>query len=168
MRFVLTLSGHCFRLFRHLMKTDRGEPFYMKKICFMLAPLLLMVSCASSSARMPDVKEGDVSSDEKVQAEAYYHFMAGQRKDREGEFDAAVNEYEKAFRLDPRSAEVALSLSSLYIRGGGVEDAVVFAQKAAELAPDKTRALLLLAGIYSGRKRYDEAIDIYRKAIRIP
>jgi tetratricopeptide (TPR) repeat protein len=143
----------------------RGEG--MRTIVCRIVTLLVLVALngAAGAATMPDVRKGTISPESKAQAEAYFRFMRGQLLEHEGEFDDALREYEKAFRLDPRSADIAIALSSLSLRLGKLDQALDYARKAVEQDPKKTQALLALAGIYAGRKQYDEAISLYRQAI---
>jgi Tfp pilus assembly protein PilF len=139
----------------------------MKKILIVFLLLLTAASCATSPVKMPQVKAERMDSEARTKADAYYHFMVATLHEQEGDFDAAMEEYQAAYRLDPGSAEIAMSLSTLYLRKGQTEQATVLAKKAAELAPDKTGALLLLANIYTSRKKYDEAADLYRKVVEL-
>ena len=116
---------------------------------------------------MPETTTAHMSSEDRTQAEAYYHFMVASILEQEGNLDQAMSEYERAFTLDPKSAETAYSLAVLSLRKGRVDQSVQYAQKAVELQPDKTAAHMLLAGIYASRKKYDEAIAAYRSVIAI-
>jgi tetratricopeptide (TPR) repeat protein len=136
----------------------------MKKIISLIL-LCFAVSCATVHARMPETMTGSVGPDVRMQADAYYHFIIASTLEQEGKFDAAINEYRH--RMDPNSAEIALSLASLSLRKGELDRAERYAQKAAELQPGKTQPLMLLAGISAGRKKYDEAIAAYRKVIAL-
>jgi hypothetical protein len=67
-----------------------------------------------------------------------FHFVVGNLLEQDG--SSCGHEEEPGCGLDPHS-EIALSLSSLYLRKGQTEQAAVLAKKAAELAPDKTNTL---------------------------
>src|SRR5512137_2286617 len=139
----------------------------MKRSLFLLSIALLTAACVAPAAKMPDSAPGSMSKAAGDQADAYLHFMNGSMLEQEGSLDAAMKEYETAFRLDPGSAEVAHALASLSMHRGKAEDAAAYAQKALTLDPEQTETLMLLAGINSGRKKYDEAIDLYRKVIEV-
>ena len=123
---------------------------------FLIIPLVALFagSCVSPAAKMPEVSLGSISAESQNQADAYYHFMNGGMLEQEGALDPALKEYETAFRLDPRSADIALALASLFLRRGKADDAALYAQKAVDLDPDNTEALMLLAGINSGKKKF--------------
>src|SRR5512137_1821079 len=139
----------------------------MKRSLFLLSIALLTAACVAPAAKMPDSAPGSMSKAAGDQADAYLHFMNGSMLEQEGSLDAAMKEYEAAFRLDPGSAEVAHALASLSLHRGKIEDAVSYAQMAVTIDPKRTETLMLLAGINSGRKKYSEAIELYRKVIAI-
>ncbi len=139
----------------------------MKKFYRVFVFLIFSASCAALPARMPDTTMERASSEDRTQADAYYHFMVASMLEQEGNLDKAMSEYEQAFALDPKSAETAFSLASLSLRKGHTDQAARYAQKAIELQPDKTQALMLLAGIYTSTKKYDDAISTYRRVIAI-
>ena len=82
----------------------------MKKILIVILLMFTVSSCASSPAKMPQWKADSMSPEAREKADAYYHFMIAALHEQDGEYDAAMEEYQAAYRLDPDSAEIALSL----------------------------------------------------------
>ena len=68
--------------------------------------------------------------------------------EQDGDFDAALKEYEQAYRLNPSDAEIALSLAALSLSRGQLDQATLYAKKAVELQPDKTQFTLMLLPVY--------------------
>jgi tetratricopeptide (TPR) repeat protein len=113
--------------------------------------LLAPFACAPVADRVPSVLTGKAGPEVLGKADADAHFIAGQLLEQEGRLDDALREYQDAERADPASAEIALALSSISIRREQLDQAAVYAQKAARLSPDKTKPLMLLASIYTER-----------------
>jgi hypothetical protein len=64
----------------------------MKRIYRLLVFLIFSVSCAALPARMPETTTARVGSEDRAQAEAYYHFMVASIAEQEGNFDKAMSE----------------------------------------------------------------------------
>ncbi|HXY61787.1 MAG TPA: hypothetical protein VEJ22_02530, partial [Nitrospirota bacterium] len=137
----------------------------MNKFAFLALLIMVSTACATLPTGTQEEKVETVSPDVQAKADADYHFMVGSILEQDGHFDAAQKEYEQAYRLDSSSAEIALSLAALSLRKGHLDQATLYAQKAAELQPDRTQTLMLLAGIYTGVKKYDDAMSLYRRII---
>ncbi len=63
-----------------------------------------------------------------------------------------------------KKAQEAYDAAMLQLRDGLVRDAVPLLGKAIEYNPAFTDAYLSLAGVYGEMKRYDKAVDYFRKA----
>jgi Tfp pilus assembly protein PilF len=112
-------------------------------ICLIPLSLLLLVlvsaACASPPVRLPETKMGSIDAASQSAADAYYHFMVATILEQDNEIDAALQEYEEAYRHDPNSAEIVLSLATLSLRKGQTDQATRYAQKAADLEPKNER-----------------------------
>src|SRR5512147_2064870 len=145
---------------RRLVALASGSNRIMKKIIATMVLLMAAACATSSSGTMTDLAFQNVTREDRSQADAYYHFMLGDLLEQEGDYDNALKEYQAAAELDPRSAEIMLGLSSTQLHKGRIDLATEYAKKAAELAPDKTDALLMLGSIYTSRRKYEEAVDV--------
>src|SRR5208337_2318811 len=83
----------------------------MKKTVAVVALVLCAFSCTTLPARMPETMMGKERPADRDQAAAYYHFMVGNLLEQESDYNGAQKEFEKAYSLDPKSAEISLSLA---------------------------------------------------------
>jgi tetratricopeptide (TPR) repeat protein len=77
----------------------------------------------------------------------------------------AVEAAEAALRLDPREAQVWISLARVHRGTGRFDDAERDLQRALQLDPASHEARRLLGSLYNARGRFDEAEKEYRAAI---
>ncbi|GAI43983.1 unnamed protein product, partial [marine sediment metagenome] len=66
---------------------------------------------------------------------------------------------------DEDSPYLLMKLSRVLVENGKMEDALHFAQKTVDLAPDDLKAREFLAEIYSQLKKFDLAISQYREIL---
>nr|2AVP_A Chain A, synthetic consensus TPR protein [Methanothrix harundinacea 6Ac] len=66
-------------------------------------------------------------------AEAWYNL--GNAYYKQGDYDEAIEYYQKALELDPRSAEAWYNLGNAYYKQGDYDEAIEYYQKALELDP---------------------------------
>src|SRR5215467_13517492 len=76
---------------------------------------------------------------------------------KEGKFEEAAAELEKAAEASPKSAVIQSNLAYAYDRQGRTEDAVAAYRKALELDPANTIVRNNLANLYSKQGLYDDA-----------
>jgi Flp pilus assembly protein TadD len=76
---------------------------------------------------------------------------------KEGKFEEAAAELEKAAEAAPKSAVIQSNLAYAYDRQGRTEDAVAAYRKALELDPANTIVRNNLANLYSKQGQYDDA-----------
>ena len=86
---------------------------------------------------------------------------------REGRFEEALALAESVLRDHPDSAEAQLTLGSMLISAGAVNDAEDAIRKAIRLNPELVDAHLLLAGVLKHRKDYAAAERSYLRAIEL-
>jgi len=84
-----------------------------------------------------------------------------------GRLKEAINEYEKAIRLYPKSADLYNNLAVAYHKAGKVAEAEYYFQKALEVNPDSAYAHINLAIIYCRQSKSSLAIQHYDKAVRL-
>jgi tetratricopeptide (TPR) repeat protein len=91
--------------------------------------------------------------------------VAAARKAAEaGRMSDARTAYQRAIAASPQSPFLYRELAAVERRDGNLPDAIKYAEKAAELDPTDTRALILLAEIYEIQGNYLKAADTFAAA----
>lgn len=106
-------------------------------------------------------------------AESYYHFSLAKMYEGERQFQAAVEEYEKALALDPESSQLRFEFGRALIQASEIRRGVQELEKSIELDPENFRPHLLLGQV---RRRYvetgdgsmlDKAIASFRRVLEL-
>lgn len=83
------------------------------------------------------------------------------------EHDAALREAQRAVTLNPNGADAYASLASIQVFSGRPDKATALLEKAIRLNPiSANRYFNALGNAFMGLKRYNEAIEAYRKALQ--
>ncbi len=82
-------------------------------------------------------------------------------------FELALQEYERALRLDPHNADALMGTASTYEKMGRVPDAEEAFKKAAALRPDYWDGYNSLGNFYDRQSKYAEAIAQYQHAAEL-
>ncbi|MFT4808424.1 MAG: putative PEP-CTERM system TPR-repeat lipoprotein [Paraglaciecola sp.] len=82
-----------------------------------------------------------------------------------GNTSGAMTSYEMALQQNPNNYIANNNLAYLYLQKGDIEKAKGYGLKAVELEPDNSAALDTLAQIYVAEKEYEEALNLYDRAI---
>jgi serine/threonine protein kinase/tetratricopeptide (TPR) repeat protein len=85
----------------------------------------------------------------------------------EGNYDKAIEEFNKVLELDPNSAEVHNGLGYIYLFTGNFEKSIEHFKKYASLSPGDANPLDSMADAYFLMGRLDEAIAKYKEALEI-
>ncbi len=80
-----------------------------------------------------------------------------------GDDVAAAQRYDQLEALEPLDADLTAEYAGVLVQAGRTEDAV----KLLEHAPPAPCTLRLLGSIYASQKRFDAAIDVYRRLLEI-
>jgi adenylate cyclase len=83
------------------------------------------------------------------------------------EYEAAQQEFESAIRLDPRLFEAYYFYARLCFQTGELAKTAALFEQAAAVRPDDYQAASLLATVYEGMGREEDAEAAHRRAIRI-
>jgi adenylate cyclase len=85
------------------------------------------------------------------------------------EFDKAISEAEKAISLNPNSAVAYWALGTALSLSGRPQESIPMLQKSLRLSPIPihSNVLAILANSYALLGRYEEAIDTYKKVLKI-
>ncbi|MDQ3801721.1 MAG: tetratricopeptide repeat protein [Acidobacteriota bacterium] len=83
---------------------------------------------------------------------------------RQGDFEEALNAYQKALKLDPNLYEAALFSGDAYVQTGSYDDAEAWYQKAIAINPNRETAYRCSAKPLMEQERYDLARDRFIEA----
>ncbi len=88
--------------------------------------------------------------------------------DSKGDLKKASFWYRRGLRADPKCGGVYIYLGHIAFKGGLLDKAALFYQKAIDRSAECIdEAYFNLGGVFVAQSRYQEAIDCYRKAIEI-
>jgi tetratricopeptide (TPR) repeat protein len=82
-----------------------------------------------------------------------------------GDLSGAILTYEEALRQNPQNYVANNNLAYLYLQKGEIDKAKGYGEKAVKLKPDNSAALDTLAQIHVAEKDYEEALNLYSRAI---
>jgi tetratricopeptide (TPR) repeat protein len=82
-----------------------------------------------------------------------------------GDLSGAIVTYEEALRQNPKNYVANNNLAYLYLQKGEIDKAKGYGEKAVKLKPDNFAALDTLAQIHVAEKDYEEALNLYSRAI---
>jgi tetratricopeptide (TPR) repeat protein len=99
--------------------------------------------------------------------DVHYYIESGNEALREGDFDQAVLDFEKAVEEYPESYEAHNSLGAALSATGNLQRAVEHFSIAVALKDDFVEGHYNLARALSGLGRYKEAVEEYRNAIQV-
>lgn len=85
----------------------------------------------------------------------------------EGRYNEALENYKKAYQLDPNNSGIAFRLGNTYFELGRYREAVEFFKKAKETFSSDIEIIKKLAESYSELGEYNKAIDEYKSIIKI-
>jgi tetratricopeptide (TPR) repeat protein len=80
-------------------------------------------------------------------------------------YPEAMSQFLEVLRLNPNHLEAHVELSTIFEKGGDVENAIAQLQEAARLAPKRAELLVLLGQKLQLAKRDDQAIQAFRHAL---
>jgi len=127
----------------------------MKKLCWLIALLVLGTSGLIAQDKPARAAETAPAPPKVDRAAAYYHFaLAHMYEEQVATYgrselaNKAIEEYRAAIDADPTSAYLTSGLAELYARTGRIRDAVVEAQDILKRDPNNLEARRLLGRIY--------------------
>ena len=100
------------------------------------------------SAAAPGLAQTDSSAPPRPDT-AYFEFLHGRYLENQGKLPEALEAYERAAVLDPKSAQIRAEIAGLYARQNKSPEAVRDAKRALELDPKCTEAHWVLGTIYA-------------------
>jgi DNA-directed RNA polymerase subunit alpha len=106
----------------------------------------------------------DCANFENVSAE--YHYQTGKLLDAQGEYDNAVEQYEKALSLDSNHTKSLFQLAYSFDLRGDEELAVSYYKSLTKAVPAHTNALLNLAVLYEDMNEYEKAMTCVESVLK--
>ena len=88
-------------------------------------------------------------------AGAYYEFMRGRQLEDTGDVDGAIAAFQRAMKLDPKSADIPAEIAGLYARQSRVREAIDASQAALAINPGHGEANRVLGSIYASLAERD-------------
>jgi len=112
---------------------------------------MLILAAVLLTAPVPKAAPGSAAraaQDAPSRAESYYHFSLGLQARFSGDGATALEEYRRAQKLDPRSADVRMETARLLRDMGRIDEALVDANEAVRLDPESAGAFLTLGQLH--------------------
>ncbi len=116
---------------------------------------------ADATTEFTGVVESDAADRDKAIALTYLGMISDDR----GEYDKAVEFFNRALRYDDTNPDIHKNLSLALRHKKDMEGALEAAQRSVTLGANDPDSRLLLGNIYSESGRYDEAIGAYRDVL---
>lgn len=93
--------------------------------------------------------------------------MYGMDMEQAGEYERAIDAYQRAISFDPDAEDIHLSLANLYIRIGNIQSAKEALQKVIDLNPHQIEALEHLGEMAFSESKYDESLHYFERVLDI-
>ncbi len=143
----------------------------MKQILkIVIGGLLVVFSACKGSEAMVEQRQyksivTPIISEENARSFDYFFLEAGRHKIN-GDFNKALNSYQKCLTYDPNSAVVYFELGNIYLAANNVENALQNFRMAVNLNPENEWYQLFLASVYVQIKDNKSAIASYEELSR--
>ena len=126
--------------------------------------LLLVLFFIATTPLFAD-EESYLTLDVEDETVGYAHYIRGGIHERQGELDAAIEEYKQAAARDKFATVPYLCLARCYLKKRAYKQAEQVIKHVIELRPEKISAHFLLATIYTMQGKLEEAITEYKKIL---
>ena len=128
--------------------------FFLHMRVITLAVVFFLTSCATNHAQLQPEKQ-------QPPPEADYEYILGYNAELSGDWEGALEHYQKALKFDPGSDYLRVQMAYIYLKTGKAQEATAMAEEVVKANPNYIPALLLLGQLYNSQQRTDEAIAIY-------
>jgi tetratricopeptide (TPR) repeat protein len=143
-----------------------------RNITYILLPIILLslfiINCSGSKPILEDKKQEEKSfiSKEDSKKKALEFFINGGVYESQGNYEAAIKQYEKALQYDS-SAGMFYTLAKCNVYLNKLSPALVYSQKSVALDSSKVEYYDLLSDIYTYGNQNNSAILVLEKAIKM-
>lgn len=100
-----------------------------------------------------------------MQSQSDFHFARGEAFSFEARHELAIEEFKSVLLYQSDSAPLRIRLATEYVRAGKITPALENAKLAVQLNNQSLDAHMLLAGLYSSMRLFDNAIEHYQSVI---
>ncbi len=135
----------------------------LRLIIFVLFIGVFITSCNKNI--VPGLKPGKAGK-EFDEASYNYHYVEGVRLKLMGNLGEALNNFEQAIDINPRSDASYYQMAQIVLNNGDIAAGKKYVRKACEIDPDNYWYNMILAGIYYQQKNIDSTIICYENAIK--
>jgi tetratricopeptide (TPR) repeat protein len=120
------------------------------------------VEVSTDAGNVPKTRSDDLETED---ADIYISHGVSHLK--EGQIEDAINDFNKAIKLDPGKAVAYVARGSAYFRLNRLDNAISDYNSAIEIKPDLAVAYQNRGSVYYTQGKFDNAISDYNKAIEI-
>ena len=117
--------------------------------------LFCLLSCASTQQEKTESRDAE------------FYNNRGMAYDKEGQYDQAILDYNKALNINPRYAEAYNNRGVIYRKKGQLDRAISDYNKALKINPRDAEAYNNRGVVYLWKGEFDRAISDYNKALEI-
>lgn len=130
-------------------------------------PVVLLEKCETyrAAGRLDEAQKALDACSNFADVSAEYHYQLGKLLDAQGEYDAAMDNYEKALELDESHARATFQLAYSYDLRGDEEEAAHYYREVVKQVPVHINALLNLAVLYEDTGKYEKAEACIRSVL---
>jgi protein O-mannosyl-transferase len=100
-------------------------------------------------------------------ASLFAHNNLGNALTAQGRFGEAMEQFQKALRIDPGDADAAYNLGNVLAQQGNFEAAAQQLQQALQINPGNAMAAYDLGNVRAKQERFEEAIEQFQSALKI-
>ncbi len=132
-----------------------------------LLSLLLLVLVLGTPALAQDDTESDTEPtlSQKQQRKFNELFFLAEKEKNLGNLKEALEIYDQLYRMSASNATVCYELARLYAESGEQENALFYAERAVELAPDNKWFMILLASVYREFDMPEKEVAIFQQLV---
>lgn len=131
----------------------------------MLRPLLLL--CLAAALCVPAAAQKPAESDTLRAMRAEQAFVRGMTRAYLGDYEAAIQQYERALELQPGEAAVLAALAEAHEAESDLSTALYFATQAVEAAPDEPSTYRQLASLQLTAGETGAAMETYERLLEL-
>lgn len=96
-----------------------------------------------------------------------YYFVEAVKQKLMGNSGEAIKRLEQCIKINPESDAAYFQMAQIYFGFRERDNAMIYARKAYELAPENYWYIMMLAGVYYNENKLDTAIYYYEQAVKL-
>ncbi|NLV19542.1 MAG: tetratricopeptide repeat protein [Bacteroidetes bacterium] len=140
----------------------------MKKILYrnMIFLILLITAISCSKDLSPSLNTAGKLKQYDSATHDYY-FVEAVKQKLMGNSGEAIKRLEQCIKINPESDAAYFQMAQIYFGFRERDNAMIYARKAYELAPENYWYIMMLAGVYYNENKLDTAIYYYEQAVKL-